>query len=57
MIQWKGMLLLFGGIHTVTWELDDLWVFIDGVGWRVIDNDSSRKISQVGWNTRYMARS
>ena len=24
---WNGKLVLFGGIHDITWELDDLWTF------------------------------
>lgn len=29
MTNYKDKLILFGGIHSVTWELDDLWCFND----------------------------
>ena len=27
---WGGMLILLGGIHDITQELDDVWVFEEG---------------------------
>lgn len=44
MVSYKDRLVLFGGIHTVTWELDDLWVFQDQ--WFQVQRDSSRKLSR-----------
>lgn len=32
---WNDKLVLFGGIHDITWELDDLWIFDLAIGsWR-----------------------
>lgn len=37
-------LVVFGGIHDVTWELDDLFVFdINTSCWIEIDRDSARR--------------
>ncbi|EAR97403.2 kelch motif protein (macronuclear) [Tetrahymena thermophila SB210] len=37
-------LILFGGIHDVTWELDDLYVFdLRNSRWLVVDEDSARR--------------
>lgn len=46
-----GNIYLFGGIHEVTWELDDLNIYIPKVAapdiqmnnWRTIDIDSPRR--------------
>ena len=45
MVAYKNKLILFGGIHTITWEMDDVWVY--DKEWRVIENDSSRKVSKI----------
>lgn len=40
----NGRLMLFGGIHDITWELDDLYSFnISKQVWELIDEDSSRR--------------
>ena len=40
-------LVLFGGIHDITWELDDLWVFdIKNNRWRLIYEDTTRRKDQ-----------
>jgi hypothetical protein len=37
-------LVLFGGIHDITWELDDMYCFdTDTQEWMVVDDDSSRR--------------
>ena len=37
-------LVIFGGIHNITWELDDLYVFdIKNNNWTMIDSDSRKK--------------
>lgn len=46
-----GSIYLFGGIHEVTWELDDLNIYVPKVAvldiqmnnWRTIDIDSPRR--------------
>ncbi|KAM3130243.1 hypothetical protein pb186bvf_017638 [Paramecium bursaria] len=45
MVTFQNKLILFGGIHTITWEMDDVWVY--DTQWRVIENDSSRKVSKI----------
>lgn len=37
-------IFLFGGIHDVTWELDDLFAFdLTNNTWRMIEDDSARR--------------
>ena len=44
LINFENKLVLFGGIHDVTWELDDLYVFnLHTSEWEVINSDSSRR--------------
>ena len=45
MNAWGGVLLLFGGIHDITWELDDFWMFKEGYWWR-IDDEKKTKTSE-----------
>ena len=36
-------LLMFGGIHDITWELDDLWEYnLDTLKWWSIEDDSRK---------------
>ncbi len=38
-------LYVFGGIHDVTWELDDLYIYHLVAGnWTVLERDSPRKL-------------
>lgn len=42
--SWGNKLILFGGIHDITWELDDLYAFnVASQEWELIDEDSSRR--------------
>jgi hypothetical protein len=44
MITSKDNLLIFGGIHDITWELDDLFAFnLNKMEWRAVDEDSARR--------------
>jgi hypothetical protein len=39
--------VLFGGIHDITWELDDLWVYEIKAGrWRMVCEDTTRRKEQ-----------
>ncbi|CAK70961.1 unnamed protein product (macronuclear) [Paramecium tetraurelia] len=41
---YQDELILFGGIHDVTWELDDLYKFqINLLEWKMINKDTSRR--------------
>ncbi|CAK90880.1 unnamed protein product (macronuclear) [Paramecium tetraurelia] len=47
LISYQNNLIVFGGIHDVTWELDDLHCFnLDLKEWRTINSDSSRRQEQ-----------
>ena len=36
-------LVLFGGIHDITWELDDMYMFdIETQEWALVDEDSRK---------------
>jgi len=40
----QGSIFLFGGIHDVTWELDDLFAYdVAENQWRLIEDDSARR--------------
>jgi N-acetylneuraminic acid mutarotase len=42
--SYQGYLILFGGIHDITWELDDLWAFETSKNkWRMIYEDTARR--------------
>ncbi|CAK56009.1 unnamed protein product (macronuclear) [Paramecium tetraurelia] len=44
LISYQNKLILFGGIHDVTWELDDLHSFnVDIQKWKTINADTSRR--------------
>ncbi|CAD8049418.1 unnamed protein product [Paramecium sonneborni] len=44
LIVYQNQLVLFGGIHDVTWELDDLHIFrINQQEWKSINQDTSRR--------------
>ncbi|CAD8149025.1 unnamed protein product [Paramecium pentaurelia] len=44
LISYQNNLILFGGIHDVTWELDDLHCFnLDLKEWKTINFDTSRR--------------
>lgn len=48
MTYYKDKLFLFGGIHDITWELDDLHIFDIKAGeWIVLEIDSARKKKEV----------
>lgn len=41
---YNGKLFLYGGIHDITWELDDLHIYdIGRKEWNVLETDSARK--------------
>jgi hypothetical protein len=41
---WGNHLIVFGGIHDITWELDDMFIFnIEKSEWILVDDDSSRR--------------
>ncbi|CAD8212285.1 unnamed protein product [Paramecium octaurelia] len=44
LVAYEGQLVLFGGIHDITWELDDLLTFnISKQEWKTINQDTSRR--------------
>ncbi|CAD8133827.1 unnamed protein product [Paramecium octaurelia] len=44
LISYQNELVLFGGIHDITWELDDLYKFqINLQEWKMINKDTSRR--------------
>ena len=44
MTFYEGKIFLFGGIHDITWELDDLHIYdIEKKQWMVLESDSARK--------------
>lgn len=44
MNYYNGKLFLYGGIHDITWELDDLIIYdIARNEWNVLETDSARK--------------
>lgn len=43
----NGRLLVFGGIHDITWELDDLHIYDIKTGhWTTLEQDSPRKLDR-----------
>lgn len=45
MNYYQGKLYVFGGIHDITWELDDLHIYNIKQGkWTTLEHDSPRKI-------------
>lgn len=47
MNYYDGKLYVFGGIHDITWELDDLHIYILAKGkWITLEQDSPRKIDK-----------
>lgn len=44
MLAHDDKIIIFGGIHDITWELDDLYVFnLKKMEWVSVDEDSARK--------------
>ena len=44
---YRDSLVLFGGIHDITWELDDLWIYeTKGNKWRMVYEDTTRRREQ-----------
>lgn len=44
---YDGKLYVFGGIHDITWELDDLHIYYLSKGkWATLQQDSPRKIQR-----------
>ena len=47
MEYFEGKLYVFGGIHDITWELDDLHIFnIAKKKWATLEQDSPRKVDR-----------
>lgn len=47
MNYFDGKLYVFGGIHDITWELDDLHIYTLSKGkWTTLEHDSPRKIEK-----------
>ena len=47
MEYFEGKLYVFGGIHDITWELDDLHIYnLDKKKWTTLEQDSPRKIEK-----------
>lgn len=45
MNYYEGNLYVFGGIHDITWELDDLHIYnINSHKWATLEHDSPRKL-------------
>lgn len=41
----EGNLYVFGGIHDITWELDDLHIYnLNSQKWTTLEHDSPRKL-------------
>ena len=44
---YEGKLYVFGGIHDITWELDDLHIYhLEKKKWTTLEQDSPRKIEK-----------
>jgi len=44
MVNIDGNIILFGGIHEITWELNDLYKYnIESNTWKQIEQDSARR--------------
>jgi len=49
MNYYDGKLYVFGGIHDITWELDDLHIYnLKNKKWITLEQDSPRKIEKKG---------
>lgn len=47
MEYFEGKLYVFGGIHDITWELDDLHIYnLEKKKWTTLEQDSPRKIEK-----------
>lgn len=47
MTHHEGRLYVFGGIHDITWELDDLHIYdLKSNRWTTLEQDSPRKIER-----------
>lgn len=47
---------MFGGIHDITWELDDLHIFdIKSGEWVVLEIDSARKKKDISPHNPYLS--
>lgn len=47
MTYYKDRLFVFGGIHDITWELDDLHIYnLSKKSWTTLEQDSPRKLSK-----------
>jgi len=45
MTHFNDKLYVFGGIHDITWELDDLHIYnLIKKSWTILEQDSPRKI-------------
>ena len=45
--HYEGKLYLFGGIHDITWELDDLHIYnLKTSKWTTLEQDSPRKLEK-----------
>lgn len=43
----EGKLYVFGGIHDITWELDDLHIYsLERKKWTTLEQDSPRKVEK-----------
>jgi hypothetical protein len=44
-------LILFGGIHDITWELNDMYLFdLTEKTWIEVDSDSARNKADLGYS-------
>ena len=51
MTFYEGKLFLFGGIHDITWELDDLHIYdIKAKRWMLLESNSARKKKDLSPN-------
>lgn len=56
MIEIKGKIIVFGGIHEVTYELNDTWCFdLQKGGWINLDEDTSHRKKNTHSNSDYSA--
>lgn len=47
MEYYEGKLYVFGGIHDITWELDDLHIYnLEKKKWTTLEQDSPRKVDR-----------